>query len=241
MKKSVIFSILFLLFLTACITEITIPEETGTIQVFFCPKDNCEQVMIDAISSASAVKCAFYDLDLENLTKTLKEKNADILMDEDNYEGYGKEISGYGLMHNKFCILDEKIIITGSMNPTMRGAYKNNNNLVIIESPTLVNNYLAEFDELKQGRSDKKTKTTELIYNNRSLQNFFCPDDLCEEKVLTELSKANSSIYFLTFSFTSDPIGDLLVDKRKDIQIKGIFEKSQNSKWSERKNSTCSI
>ncbi|MFH1505862.1 MAG: phospholipase D-like domain-containing protein, partial [archaeon] len=220
---------------TACTVEQSIPEETGSLEVFFCPRDDCEQVMIDTISSAQDVKCAFYDLDLINLTKTLKEKNVELLIDEDNYEGYGQEISGSGLMHNKFCILDEKIVITGSMNPTLRGAYKNNNNLIIIESPTLAQNYLAEFKEIKNGKENKKTKITEIKYNGYPIQNFFCPDDMCEEKVLQVLNKANSSIYFMTFSFTSDAIGDLLIDKRNDIEIKGIFEKSQNSKWSEKK------
>ena len=40
---------------------------------------------------------------------------------------------------------------------------------------------------------------------------------------------------FFSFSFTSDPIGDFLIEKRKDIEIKGIFESSQNSKYSEKK------
>ncbi|MFH1289777.1 MAG: phospholipase D-like domain-containing protein [Nanoarchaeota archaeon] len=234
MKKLLLFTLLALL-VTACTPEATIPEEQGYIEVFFCPKDNCEQAMIDIISQAQTVKCAFYDLDLENLTAVLKAKNAELLIDEDNYDNYGQEISGTGLMHDKFCVLNERVVITGSMNPTYRGAYKNNNNLIIIESPTLAQNYLAEFEEIKHGRENKKTKYTEIKHNNRTIQNFFCPDDACEEKVLRVLNTANSSIYFMTFSFTSDAIGDLLIEKRNNIEIRGIFEKSQNSKWSEKK------
>ncbi|MFH1505613.1 MAG: hypothetical protein ABIE94_01335, partial [archaeon] len=53
--------ILLALIVTACTVEQSIPEETGSLEVFFCPRDDCEQVMIDTISSAQDVKCAFYD------------------------------------------------------------------------------------------------------------------------------------------------------------------------------------
>jgi len=235
MKRTLIILLIALLLITACKKQ-EIPRENGSIQVFFCPKDNCEQAMITAISSAQDVKCAFYDLDLVNLTNVLKAKNADILVDEDNYFGFGKNITSIGLMHNKFCILDNKIVTTGSMNPTNNCAYKNNNNLVIIESPTLAKNYLAEFDEIKYAKSSRRTKTTELIYNGFIMHNYFCPEDHCKQNVLNELKTANKSIYFMTFSFTDDDIGDFLIENRKELNIKGIFEKRQNGRGSEYKN-----
>ena len=63
----------------------------------------------------------------------------------------------------------------------------------------------------------------------------FCPQDHCQEKALEELNKAKESIYFMTFSFTDDKIGDLLISKKEKIIIKGLFEKFQNSKYSEYK------
>lgn len=51
-------------------------------------------------------------------------------------------------MHNKFCIIDNKYLITGSYNWT-NAAYKNNNeNILILEEPYFINEYQKEFDKL---------------------------------------------------------------------------------------------
>ena len=55
------------------------------------------------------------------------------------------------LSHNKFCVIDDRIITTGSMNPTDNGADKNNNNLLVIYSKYLSLNYEDEFKELWNG------------------------------------------------------------------------------------------
>ena len=40
------------------------------------------------------------------------------------------------------------------------------------------------------------------------------------------LNNANQSVYFMVFSFTSDPIGDIVLNKYLEgIDVKGIFEK----------------
>ncbi|MBU0665847.1 MAG: phospholipase D-like domain-containing protein [Nanoarchaeota archaeon] len=211
---------------------IQLPSDNGFLKVFFCPRDDCEQVLLDFFYSASDIKCAFYDLGLERIISVLKEKNADVLIFEENFNGFGQSISSQSLMHNKFCILDESIVILGSLNPTFRGAYKNNNNLVIVESKVLAQNYLSEFFELKKGDFSKKTKHTKILFNDFLLENYFCPDDSCEDVFLNIIDSANSSVYFMTFSFTSDKIGDLLLEKN-DLDIKGVFEKTQQSQFSE--------
>ena len=53
-----------------------------------------------------------------------------------------------GLMHNKFVIIDRQEVWTGSMNFTINGAYRNNNNLVRVRSSMLAQNYLMEFEEM---------------------------------------------------------------------------------------------
>ena len=144
--------LLVFLLLTSCLST---PTEQGNIEVRFCPYDNCEDLFIDTIQDSKEVRCAFYDIDLENLKDALK--NSQVLVFKDNYDYFGISVDSPGLMHNKFCILDKKSIITGSFNPTINGNFKNNNNIIYIESKTLANNYLEEFKEL-QTRTEKKTK-----------------------------------------------------------------------------------
>ncbi|MFH1211948.1 MAG: phospholipase D-like domain-containing protein [Candidatus Woesearchaeota archaeon] len=215
------------------VKEKPIPKENGSIAVYFCPRDGCEQILAGEIMNSGQVMCALYDLNLEKVKTALKSKNADVLIDEDNYEGYGQEISGSGLMHNKFCIFDNKKIFTGSFNPTERDAYKNNNNLLIIESKYLSENYINEFYELKNLGKNARNINEKIIFNGFLVENYFCPDDDCEANVLKILNTAGSSVYFMTFSFTSDPIGDFLISKKDSIDIKGVFEKSQNNDWTE--------
>ncbi|MBU4493579.1 MAG: hypothetical protein KKA61_04360, partial [Nanoarchaeota archaeon] len=127
-------------------------------KVFFCPQDDCEGELFKAINKAkSSVHCAFYDFDLERSINVLNEKSKTmdikLVVDDANFDNvkhlkFAIKDSSSGLMHNKFCIIDNKIILTGSFNPTENGAYKNNNNLIIIESFYLSKNYEDEFKEL---------------------------------------------------------------------------------------------
>lgn len=53
-----------------------------------------------------------------------------------------------GLMHNKFLIIDGKIVGTGSANWSTSAEENNNENLLVIESPDLASIYSEEFDDL---------------------------------------------------------------------------------------------
>ena len=233
-----------------------IPAESGSVDLFFCPLDDCEEVLAAAIREASDVRCAFYELNLEQVKAALAKKgeeHAQVLVFDEEYEEFGIPVPNVksGLMHDKFCILDGKKVVTGSMNPTQNDAKKNNNNLLIIEGELLAQNYLDEFDELRArtsvvggfgaGETGERTVQTPIVNHtdtktNRTflIENYFCPEDGCEREVLKELQSATTSIRFLTFSFTSEAIGDLLVEKSaRGIPVLGVFERRQESKYSE--------
>lgn len=218
------------------VKEVVIPSEEGGITAFFCPKDECTQVVIDFIGTGENVHCAFYDLTHEDVIDILKRKGAYVVVDEDEYEGLGVPVNAKGIMHNKFCVVNDSVVLTGSFNPTSSGG-GHRNNIVIIESRFLSQNYLDEFSELKNNvpQHQKKIVPNPVInLSGRLIENYFCPEDGCEAQVLSELKNAEESVYFMTYSFTSDPIGNLLVEKDfMDVEVKGIFEKQQISKWSE--------
>jgi phosphatidylserine/phosphatidylglycerophosphate/cardiolipin synthase-like enzyme len=142
-------------------------------------------------------------------------------------------------MHNKFCVFnqnDKNVILTGSLNPTDNGFNKNNNNLVVISSNYLSENYNQEFNELWSGiyGRGERVKYPKLKFNDFLIENYFCPEDNCEQRVFNLIKNAESRIYFMTFSFTSNPLGDLIIEKSKeDIEIKGLFDKFQNRKYSQ--------
>jgi len=51
-------------------------------------------------------------------------------------------------MHNKFAIIDRAIVLTGSYNWTVSASNSNQENILIIESKYVVNNYQNEFNKL---------------------------------------------------------------------------------------------
>jgi phosphatidylserine/phosphatidylglycerophosphate/cardiolipin synthase-like enzyme len=197
-----------------------------------------EQVLL----TASTAACAFYDLDLQEIKNVVIEKNIPAIIDEDNYFGYGTNDTGNGLMHNKFCTTDTGII-SGSFNPTYNDNYKNNNNMLIITSSTLRQNYQQEFDEIDAAPNAreysrvkyyKRNKVTAVNLSGILVENYFCPEDDCQKHVLTTLQSAKQEIRFMIFSFTDDQIGDLLVSLHaKGLSISGVMDKSQHNDYDE--------
>jgi len=221
----------------------TITESEGRLEVYFCPEDMCEEIVLGVIrNSKSSVYCAFYDLDLESLRQLLKEKSRNIdvklLLDERNSDSdtsmdFAKKQKRPGLMHNKFCIIDRKLTLTGSMNPTIRGTQKNDNNIIIISSEEIARVYDAEFDELWSNKKDDGKGSSVFMMNGTLIEILFCPEDGCTEAVVDALSKARKAIYFMTFSFTERRIANQLILKQSSgVDVRGVLENSQVSTYS---------
>ena len=56
--------------------------------------------------------------------------------------------SSVGFMHHKFCVIDNKIAITGSYNWTYYAETRNIENIVITDNPVIVNCFSTEFNRL---------------------------------------------------------------------------------------------
>ena len=137
-----------------------------------------------------------------------------------------------GLMHNKFIIVDDRYVWTGSLNTTDNGAYKNNNNAIWIDSPKLAENFSAEFQEMYDGRSFGIRSATTLTHpvvqmpDGTSLRTLFAPENDVISGLLGLLQSAQESIYFMAFSFTHDEIGAAMKQKSAaGVDVRGIFEK----------------
>ncbi|MAG91126.1 hypothetical protein CMO83_00450 [Candidatus Woesearchaeota archaeon] len=243
-KAPFVILVLMVIFLSGCIPKVTIeqiPHETNkNPEIYFCPKEDCGKILESHINNANfSVYCAFYDLDLKNVINALskKSKTVDVklVMDNTNSDGQikgeGIKIDDNGqLMHNKFCIIDGSIITSGSLNPTDNGNYRNKNNLVVIYSKALAENYNDEFNELWNGDFGEgdNSKYPTVFINDAKIENYFCPEDDCAAKVIDSIKNARKSIHFMTFSFTHEDIADALI-KKSDLTIKGILDSTQAS------------
>jgi len=213
-------------------------ETAKSPEVYFCPADDCGKALEMHISSAnSSVYCALYDINLKGVISALakKSKTADVklVMDNSNYKGQVKGNvkldDDRQLMHNKFCVIDGIIVITGSFNPTNNDNYENNNNMLVVYSRILARNYENEFDELWSGEFGKgnRIKNPVLYINDIKIENYFCPEDNCASHIIDLIKNAESSIYFMSFSFTNEEIADALI--KKNVDVRGIFDAQQSS------------
>jgi hypothetical protein len=224
-------------------------ESGSPIEIFFCRKDNCTDILVKSFSNASTIDCAFFSINEPYIVAAL-EKIPHVRLVVDNTNADDIESTPLGkltrfdtdrqLSHNKFCIIDNTTMITGSLNPTVTGLRDDANNVVKIASPHLVKNYNEEFHELWDGNFGKGNQVLFPIiqYNDVIIQNYFCPEDKCSAQVLRELGSANVSIDFLLYDLTDTNIAQLLIDKFKSgIRVQGIMEGSRvNMKYSAYKN-----
>src|SRR3989344_3561935 len=104
--------VLLLMLLAGC----AVPEESGSVDVFFCPQEDCYGIVTGLLQESSHAECALYAVRGAELLSLLEEK-ASLVMD-----GKVKVFPdmplvkrfGRGLMHDKFCVLDDDTFFTGS-------------------------------------------------------------------------------------------------------------------------------
>jgi phosphatidylserine/phosphatidylglycerophosphate/cardiolipin synthase-like enzyme len=138
-----------------------------------------------------------------------------------------------GLMHDKFMVIDRSDVWTGSMNFTNEGAYEDNNNLMHIHSEKVAEDYEAEFKEMfvddKFGpKAGAATPNPRVIIDGTPMDIYFSPDDHVQAALVDLLDNAKKSIYFLAYSFTSDPLGEAIRQRAAaGVKVSGVMEAEQ--------------
>src|SRR3989344_2074780 len=141
-------------------TAAEIADYSSWIKVNFCPAENCSGKLVDLINSADkSIHCAFYNINIDGVIGVLAEKSKTIDVRIILDDGSKTKLTGISsikdtnkqLMHNKFCIVDSEIVFGGSFNPTYEGDKYDNNNILILKSSHIAENYENEFDELWNG------------------------------------------------------------------------------------------
>ena len=137
------------------------------------------------------------------------------------------------LMHHKFTIIDQLDVWSGSMNYTINGAYRNDNNLNHIRSSKLAHSYTREFEEMFMddrfgALSEADTPYPRVNINGTEVEVYFSPDDHVLQRLLSLVAAAEESIEFLAFTFTSDPLAEALIARSADgVRVRGVMERGQ--------------
>lgn len=142
-----------------------------------------------------------------------------------------------GLMHHKFAIIDDEIVLTGSLNLTVNALFRDNNNALKIVSKELAQSYKAEFERLFTekifGPNDHAVPYKTVNVAGAEISVYFSPKGGTSQATLDEIKKAKKSIKFMTFSLTDKEVLDTLIAKNKEgVHIEGIFDGCMISKYS---------
>ena len=143
-------------------------------------------------------------------------------------------------MHNKFMILDGRRVWTGSMNYTVNGAYRHNNNAFVMDGAHAVAAYQAEFDEMflrgEFGARSRDDGVVTFELGAGSVSVIFAPEADELPILLEEIGAARQSIRFMVFAFSLDALaeGMLRAAAESDVSVRGIFDKrSSLANWSQ--------
>lgn len=138
-----------------------------------------------------------------------------------------------GLMHNKFVVIDRLVVWTGSMNFTVGGAYKDNNNLVRLHSDKVAQDYTREFEEmfihhLFGPDTNVNTPYPIVSLDGTTIEVYFSPDDKAEARIEALIQNAKTSINFMAYAFTSNTIGDAIIQKAQaGVSVTGVMDGGQ--------------
>lgn len=133
-------------------------------------------------------------------------------------------------MHNKFWVFDRQIVWTGSTNVTRNGIYAQNNNVIVIRSPQLAELYESEFEEMWNGQfganSPSRLAEQSINLNGTPFQVIFTSEDQALEPFIIPLvQNAQTSVYFMAFSFTDYPLADAMIQRYlRGVDVAGVFE-----------------
>ena len=212
-----------------------------------------EQALIAALDGATtSIDAALFELNAPDTTAAMvralgRGVNMRIVFDNehalDDPESTAQEVIDAGaefrsdersaLMHNKYFIIDKRYIWTGATNITRNGIYNNNNNAILIESPQLVANFQADFDEMFVDGIFTRSADSGVIpgrnftQNGTEFETYFAPEDgaLIEQRIAELASQAQQSIRVMAFSFTLESIGNVMIERHNaGVTVEGVFE-----------------
>lgn len=141
--------------------------ESQVIEVCFSPKENCDEKLIEFISSSQkSLDIAIYSVTLPSIVDAIDQaytRGVKVRMVVDRTQAAGNKSlvqelinrniplkigRGSGVMHNKFTIVDREVIQTGSYNYTSNATENNAENQIYLQDPKVISSYEAHFEEL---------------------------------------------------------------------------------------------
>jgi phosphatidylserine/phosphatidylglycerophosphate/cardiolipin synthase-like enzyme len=244
------------------ISTVQLPPDEFSIEMYFTDPGKDEKpspgwdlintLTADIDSAQRSIDIAMYNFSLREAGDALikaahRGVQVRIAVDSDSLDGMQlqrlKKAGFYilgdrreSLMHNKYLIIDDRIIWTGSMNLTFSGAMEDENVMARIVSPELAANYAGKFNTIfnedKFGPESRlKTIRTEFAFSGLPLENYFSPEDVIDSRLVSLVDSAEESVHLLAYSFTLDHLADALIRAdRRGVTVSGVFDEDSTFK-----------
>ncbi len=207
----------------AIIADIDAAYNSVDLAVFEYNLTSIAEALVRAQERGVAVRLA---LDRENLEKVEMAEWAGIVQQAGIPVSW-QETTAF--LHSKFVIIDNSLVWMGSWNATNNDTYRNNNNLLRITMPPLVENYSAEFEQMFDGTFGNAKSSLApnpvIEIGGVRIENYFSPQDRQLSRLVEWVNSAQSSIRFMAFSFTTPEIAQAMLDRHADgVLVQGVYE-----------------
>jgi len=219
-----------------------------------CRSDYCKRLVNEINSAKNSIDIALYGFgeqkEIYDALTNAKNRGikiravCDFDKDSDNsYYPLTKDfISEFGaicdknpaLMHNKFFIFDNNLVLTGSTNISSTGSGGYNSNLaIVIKDKNIAQIYKQEFEQMYNSRFSKYKKLNYIDFTNSILEIYFSPKgDIFQNAILPNIQKAKKSIYVSAFYLTdNEMIEELILAKNRGVEVLIILDATSASNF----------
>jgi phosphatidylserine/phosphatidylglycerophosphate/cardiolipin synthase-like enzyme len=135
------------------------------------------------------------------------------------------------LMHNKFAVIDDRLLWTGSANLTKSDIYLNNNNMLRIAAPELAAQYARRFDVLAAGGFGREAtafggpEPAVVLPGDVRVAAYFSPGGGAADAVTAALTGARKSIRVMGYLLTLEDQADALIAaERAGLPVQVILD-----------------
>ena len=135
-----------------------------------------------------------------------------------------------GVMNNRFVVIDNKEVWTGSLSYDLSGVFREYNTLVRIISPEVAADYTKEFNEMFEKNQfgpfvAPETPFPVVDIEGTQVEVMFSPDDIVVSRLTELISEAQQNISFLLYSFASADLRTSMRTKASEgVTVSGVLE-----------------
>ncbi len=205
---------------------------------------NISSALVSLIDSANTtIDAALYHLSWQPIIDALirannsRKVNVNIACHGDNIDEFQDLIDAgisvhavntYNIMHDKFFIVDNKLVWTGSYNPTITGTIHNANDGIEINSPDLAQIFESEFEQLYAGlygshKTDNNNEITKA--GDVTVEAYFSPTDNTRDRLIGLIDSTNVSLYISMFYLTDNSVYDAIVRAHnRGVMVKAVLD-----------------